>query len=97
MNTGPQKFISLLGYRCKDKITGIEGVITSISFDLYGCIQAVVDLGLDKDGNQKKGGWYDVGRLTIISKKPVMEQPDFHAINSPIAEGKKGPAEKPSP
>jgi hypothetical protein len=88
-----KKQIDLLGKRCEDKVTGLEGVITSISFDLYGCIQAIVHPGLDKDGKLEGTIWFDVARLTILSDKPVMEPPNFdYGI---AAEGKKGPSEKP--
>lgn len=89
-----QSHLDKLGYQCKDKVTGLKGVITSISFDLYGCIQALVHLGLDKEGKPKELHWYDIARLEIKSKNPVMEVPDF--VTGPVAEGLKGPAEKPS-
>lgn len=83
--------IELLGYRAKDKITGMEGVITSICFDLYGCVQAVLNPGLDKDGKPKENFWYDVNRLEI-SKKSVMKHPPFPSLRAKVT----GPAEKPS-
>ena len=43
-------YIESLGYRAKDKVTGFTGVISSISFYLYGCIQAIIAPGIDKDG-----------------------------------------------
>ncbi len=85
--------LSLLGHRVRDSVTRAEGIVTSISFDLFGCVQAIVNPGLDKDGKQKDSHWFDVNRLEVISKKPVMPVPDF--INGAIAEGLKGPAEKP--
>ena len=33
--------LELLGQKVEDKVTGFRGVVTTISFDLYGCIQAV--------------------------------------------------------
>lgn len=85
--------LSLLGMRVKDKVTGFTGVVTSIAFDLYGCIQAVINPGVDKDGKLQDQTWFDVGRLEIISDKPVIEQPNFESGRQ--AEGKQGPAEKP--
>uniref|UniRef100_A0A6H1ZC81 Uncharacterized protein n=1 Tax=viral metagenome TaxID=1070528 RepID=A0A6H1ZC81_9ZZZZ len=90
-----QEHLKLLGVRVEDKVTGHRGVVESIAFDLYGCIQAVVIPPVDKDGKKQIGDWFDIGRLKVIGKKPVMECPNFNAINSPIANGKKGPAEKP--
>ncbi|MDY6957648.1 MAG: hypothetical protein SVK08_00690 [Halobacteriota archaeon] len=66
-----------LGYKGKDKVTGMQGVITSISFDLYGCNQVLLNPGLDKDGKPRDAGWYDSNRIEVISKDPIMNQPDF--------------------
>ena len=71
------EYNNLLGLKCKDKVTGFKGVITSISFDLYGCVQAVVNPEISEDGNRQDSAWYDVNRLTITSKTPVMQRPDF--------------------
>jgi len=88
-----QKHLDLLGMKCKDRVTGMKGIITSIGFDLYGCVQATVHPGLSDEGEMKEAFWLDIGRLEITSKKPVMERPNFEYGH--IAEGKKGPAEKP--
>lgn len=93
MNTNPH--VKLLGHRVQDKITGIKGVVTSVSFDLYGCIQAYINRGLDKDGKWLDSQWFDIARLTPLSTKPVMVAPDFGA--GPIADGDKGPESKPLP
>ncbi|MCK5021463.1 MAG: hypothetical protein KAS32_30910 [Candidatus Peribacteraceae bacterium] len=73
-------------------MTKAEGVVDAVSFDLYGCIQAGVNKGLDKDKKQIDHGWYDVSRLTILDDVPVMDLPDFDF--GTVAEGKKGPADK---
>lgn len=59
-----QDYVDLLGYRVRDKVTGFEGVVTSIGFDLYGCVQAVVTPPA-KDGKQEDSRWYDTHRLSI--------------------------------
>lgn len=74
------KHLEKLGYKCEDKITGFTGVIITIGFDLYGCIQATVQPGVSKEDGKVKyqdGGWYDINRLEITSKKPVMDAPEF--------------------
>jgi hypothetical protein len=38
-----QKHLSLLGHRVKDRISGSTGVVDSICFDLYGCVQATIN------------------------------------------------------
>lgn len=83
--------LALLGLQAEDVITNRKGIITTVSFDLYGCVQAVLNQGDDKDGKSKEICWFDVARLKVLSETPVMEQPDF-ILKSPI-----GPAEKPLP
>ncbi len=77
----------------EDNITSFKGIVTSVSFDLYGCIQAVVNPGLDREGKPRDSHWFDVSRLKVTSKKPKMTQPNFDSQN--ISDGDKGPAEKP--
>ncbi len=86
--------LSFLGLKVKDRVTGYEGVVTSIGFDLYGCIQAIVNPGSDKDGKLQDSNWFDIGRLQILEETPVMDRPNFDYGD--VAEGKKGPAEKPA-
>lgn len=85
--------MKLLGLRVKDKVTGFRGVVATIGFDLYGCVQAIVNPGLDKDGKLGEGAWFDVNRLEVQSDKPVMQTPNFDY--GPQAEGRQGAAEKP--
>lgn len=85
--------VDLLGRKCEDKVTGLKGVIESISFDLYGCIQAVVKPAVGKDGKYQDGRWFDIARLKISPAKRVMEVPNFNS--GPVGKGKKGPADKP--
>jgi len=87
-----QEHMDMLGRMAKDRVTGFEGVVTSISFDLYGCVQAIVHPGMDKDGKMLDSHWFDVARLRM-SNKLVMKPPDFGF--GPQAEGKQGTAEKP--
>lgn len=89
-----KEHLNLLGFRVEDKVTKFQGIVASISFDLYGCIQATVNPGMDKEGKPKDSHWFDVNRLTVISKKPVMDPPNFDF--GPQAEGNQGAAEKPA-
>ncbi len=88
-----KKHMALLGLRVEDRVTGMKGVVASISFDLYGCVQAIVNPGLGKDGKLSDQIWFDVSRLKVLDKKPVMQVPDFEY--GPQAEGLQGAAEKP--
>ena len=83
-----QHINTLLGRKVRDKVTGLEGVVTSLSFDLYGCIQAVVT------ENIEKCYWADITRLEVLDPRPVMELPNF--AKGYVAEGRKGPAQKPN-
>lgn len=82
------KHFELLGKPAKDKVTGFSGVITSVCFDLYGCIQAVITPSTNKTGEIQDGNWFDVARIEVTKNKSVMPVPDF--IEGYIAEGKKG-------
>lgn len=73
--------LQLLGHEVEDKVGGAKGVVVSMTFDLYGCIQALVRLPFDKKaGKEGEVFWFDTKRLTVLSKKPVMNQPDFVAV-----------------
>ena len=88
------KHLELLGFRARDKITGAEGVVDTVSFDLYGCVQASINMGLKDDGERKPAYWFDVSRLERVNEDRVMEPPNY--IRGEIAEGKQGPADKPT-
>lgn len=90
-----KQHVELLGMKARDAVTGFSGVITTVSFDLYGCVQAVITPAVDDKGETKDGGWFDVTRLQITNETPVMPRPDFSA--GYIAEGKKECADKPLP
>jgi len=87
------KHVDLLGLEVRDAVTGFEGVVVSVAFDLYGCIQTVVE-PKQQDGKLNDSRWFDVTRLEVTNQVPVMQLPDFSA--GYVAEGRKGPAEKPA-
>ena len=89
-----KQHLSLLGLKVRDRVTGLGGIVTSVGFDMYGCIQAIVHPGNDKDGKPRDQLWFDVNRLEVLSPTPVMQRPDFD--QGPQAEGLQGPAEKPA-
>lgn len=88
-----KKHLGLLGLKVQDKVTGFKGVVASIHFDLYGCVQALVNPGKGKDGKLGEQVYFDVSRLEVKNPKPVMDVPNYEY--GPQAEGKQGPAEKP--
>lgn len=101
-NVDMKKHLDLLGHRVREKISGAEGVVTSVSFDLFGCVQAIVDSGFKKDGDERKAHWFDISRLERldIDTPRVMEPPYFTLPGTPerataAREGRHGPADKP--
>lgn len=75
------KHLQLLGHTVRDRVTGFSGVVSSVAFDLYGCVQAVVTpaVHIDDKGVQQTspGNWFDVKRLQLFNTEPVMQAPDF--------------------
>lgn len=72
-----KKYLDILGHKVSDKVTGFNGVAVSVSFDLYGCIQVVVNPGLSSDGKPMDSHWFDFNRLQIVDLNPVMKRPDY--------------------
>jgi hypothetical protein len=85
--------LAMLGVHVKDRVTGFTGVVTSVCFDLYGCIQATVHPGLDAQAKMGESLWFDVNRLQLADGGRVMPVPDYESQS--VANGDKGPAEKP--
>lgn len=85
-----KEHLALLGFPVKDQVSGFKGVVTSISFDLYGCVQAIVSPMIKDTKTQKQedSRWFDVKRLTKTAEKTVMDVPTFETVP--------GPAEKPA-
>lgn len=96
MSTNIQKYLEMLGTKVRDRVTGFEGVVTSVGFDLFGCIQVIVTPPATSDGKRNLGEWFDSNRLETVDATPVMERPDFSFTKEAIAKGEKGPAEKPA-
>ena len=71
------KHFSILGHKVEDRVTGFKGVAATLAFDLYGCTQVVVNPGVDKEGKPREQGWFDINRLTVTSKEPVLPPPSF--------------------
>ena len=87
--------LQLLGLRVEDRVTGFKGVVASVTFDLYGCIQGIVNPGTGNDGKLMDSQWFDVNRLRVLDPKPVMERPHFEWTPEATSAGRKGPAERP--
>lgn len=90
-----------LGFLVRDKITGITGIAVSVAFDLYGCINILVNPGRDDAGKLQEQYWFDVSRLDVVrSHERVMSPPDYlqeapSEIHARAVNGDKGAANKP--
>ncbi len=75
---------AVFGFQVRDRVTGFTGVVTSISFDLYGCVQAAVTPAAvtppDKAIELPDGRWFDTKRLEKIGEAPVMDLPTFEIV-----------------
>lgn len=79
-----------LGFPVRDRVIGFTGVITSLSFDLFGCVQCGVTPKLvvdDKTGEQKIGDsrWFDANRLERLSDEKVLPVPEFPFVTPMLA------------
>jgi len=91
-NTMIEKHLEILGLPMKDRVTGMEGMVSSVSFDAYGCVQGLLTRKIDKDGKKLDSYWFDVKRLEPNGKR-IMEIP-LHFTTPPGLEA--GPADKPT-
>jgi len=82
-----ERHINLLGYRATDKITGFSGVIETVGFELYGCVQVILKPPMDNEGKIPDARWFDVTRLDVDTSERVVPVPDFKS--GYVAEGRK--------
>jgi hypothetical protein len=84
-----QKYLEILGFKVRDKVTGFEGTSESVCFDLYGCVQVCCRPSVDpaKPYQMPDGRWFDFNRLTVIGSGRAMPVPEFALLP--------GPADKP--
>ena len=87
-----QAHVDLLGKTAKDRVTGFQGVVITVAFDLFGCVQAVIRPPADKDGKLNDAHYFDVNRLEIVDQKRVMPVPVFGATPATHSHG---PSERP--
>jgi hypothetical protein len=83
-----ERAVDLLGWPVEDAVTGFSGVATSVSFDLYGCVQVVVSPPMNDKGDVPDGRWFDISRLNRVGDRRVMAPPSSWT--------ERGPAEKPA-
>ena len=56
-----------LGLKAREKVTGIEGILTGKAEYLYGCEQWMITPKVSKETPDKiESFWFDSGRLEVI-------------------------------
>lgn len=81
--TKVEQILASMGLPATDKITGFKGVLISISFDVFGCIQGCLKPPVSKEGQDEKGGWFDINRLDFEKpKNRKMDCANFEKIYS---------------
>jgi len=61
-----------LGDKVRDRITGFEGIATSVTTYVNGCVRyGVQPQALDKDGKPAEPQYFDIEQLQVVQK--VME------------------------
>jgi hypothetical protein len=87
----PQAVIEkFIGYTVKDVVTGFEGVAVSITFDMAGCIQAVVSPPAGEKGKREDPCYFDVKRLQVTGTTRVLPLPSY------MSDTVDGPSERPA-
>ena len=67
-----------LGQKVKDVVTGLEGIVTSRTEYLTGCIHCGVQPQNLKDGKPQDPEWIDQSRLIFVDEgiRPIYEVPN---------------------
>ncbi len=72
-----KKHLEMMGEPSTDRVTRFSGIVISITFDLYGCVQAGVMPHVDSDGKKRQGEWFDIARLITSSKTRTVQAPSY--------------------
>jgi hypothetical protein len=75
-----QNYLKLLGLKVRDVITRIEGTVVSISFDVYGCVQGLVQQERNNKDGKFEAFWFDTKRLRPLAAKPTVAVPTFEIV-----------------
>jgi hypothetical protein len=69
-----EEYLQMLGMTMRDKVTGVKGMVDSICFDAYGCVQATIRRPVKEDGTFPETHWFDVKRLEVAGERIMPEQ-----------------------
>jgi len=81
------EIIEQLGKEGTDKITNFKGVISSVSFDLYGCAQYWLTPKANKDMIIPEGKWMDHGRIKLGKRIVSIEEVQVDDGDGPESKG----------
>jgi len=77
-----------LGDKAQDAVTGLTGIVTSTSKNLFGCNRAYVQPQADKNQKIADGFWCDVDSLKVLKKSVVKghaEIPELAKTGGPMS------------
>lgn len=78
-----QTYVNHLGLEVRDKVTGLQGIVTSVSFDICNCVQLLVTPKASGDGSRPDSMWLDVKRVEVNPTcNPVMTA-SFQTVTGP--------------
>lgn len=55
-----------LGDKVRDRVTGLEGILTGKTFWLNGCVRGVIQGRVDKDGKVPQSEGVDIEQLELV-------------------------------
>jgi len=84
-----------LGDRVKDKITGLEGIVTGRYEYLYGCLRMSVQPEKAKDGKPVESFVLDEPQLELLKKAVIVPPQGTTAKDEPKKERTHGPRNDP--
>ena len=61
----------LLGKKIKDKVSGLSGVVVSVTIFLNGCIRVSIQPPIDKDGKMPSESWFDWQQVELLKTKKI--------------------------
>lgn len=65
-----------LGMAVRDRLSGLTGIVVSVSYDVSGCVQGFVR-PKNKDNKISEGFWIDTKQLIMLKYPRAMPVPDF--------------------
>jgi hypothetical protein len=73
-----------LGDKVKDKITGFEGIATSRTVYINGCVRiGIQPVKLSKEGKTQEADYFDEGQIEIIKAGVIPVEPELFPTGGP--------------